>query len=598
MKLLDAKSEADYAIKLSKLAGEARQSGALGRFSVMAGAAANRKSSVATGRGAKDDATLRKTTRKQILHPDDLKDVDQVMSLTTTLKESKLDYMGMADRIYVKDSSTEDEQKLVKFFERQRNLQKDPTLYGRETGTTEGLNPDYGLQTASLISQFGTTEDRTNKGKVMTLGEKTDQTGAPRFQVRRKRLEELPELISAKGQFPGAASPLTRGHAETAVGTLLAKVREKYPDATHKDLLFALAPDLSLSGGSQGREHGSRYGEYPASFRRDLIKLALPEMMISSANSPSETGINSRIAEIEKGATGRRRFAVMEKDAPVVISKAENENPEGVIERYRSAGLTPYNIARSADTEGDSISGTATRQAVIDKDYAKLDLAVLPQVGAALKANQPQLRNRRMMVPLVQQALDIFTQANASKINEQVDEILQNASGGPFTRMTPKFKESHPNLVKQIQQLRKNRDIFERNAFLDPAHELIRIISDRYPDIYGLDASRKEPVDVSVTEDMIKQHIVDSSKLSSYFKPGLSFSGDGIQLSPTLQKVKDAVEKEVKSEVVAEPTVDKEIVAPNSRSDIFKVLSREEAAQAAKVDTFKVYDIMGLRREL
>jgi TP901 family phage tail tape measure protein len=598
MKLLDAKSEADYAIKLSKLAGEARQSGSLSKFSVMAGAAANRKSSVATGRGANDNATLRKTTRKQILHPDDLKDVDQVMSLTTTLKESKLDYMGMADRIYVKDSSTEDEQKLVKLFERQRNLQKDPTLYGRETGTTEGLNPDYGLQTASLISQFGTTEDRTNKGKVMTLGEKTDQSGTPSFQIRRKRLEELPELVSAKGQFPGAASPLTRGHAETAVGTLLAKVREKYPDATHKDLLFALAPDLSLSGGSQGREHGSRYGEYPASFRRDLIKLALPEMMISSADSPSQTGINSRIAEIEKGATGRRRFAVMEKDAPVVISKAENENPEGVMERYRAAGLTPYNIARSADTEGDSISGTATRQAVIDKDYAKLDLAVLPQVGSAIKANQPQLRNRRMMVPLVQQALDIFTQANASKINEQVDGILQNASGGPFTRMTPKFKEAHPNLVKQIQQLRKNRDIFERESFLDPAHELIRIISNRYPDIYGLDVARKEPVDVSVTEDMIKQHIVDSSKLSSYFKPGLSFSGDGIQLSPTLQKVKDAVEKEVKSEVAAEPTVDKEIVAPSSRADIFKVLSRDEAAIASGVDKIKTYDIMGLRREL
>jgi len=598
MKLLDAKSEADYGIKLSKLAGEARQSGALGRFSVMAGAAANRKSSVATGRGANDNATLRKTTRKQILHPDDLKDVDQVMSLTTTLKESKLDYMGMADRIYVKDSSTEDEQKLVKLFERQRNLQKDPTLYGRETGTTEGLNSDYGLQTASLISQFGTTEDRTNKGKVMTLGEKTDQAGTPRFQIRRKRLEELPELASAKGQFPGAASPLTRGHAESAVGTLLEKVREKYPDATHKDLLFALAPDLSLDGGSQGREHGSRYGEYPASFRRDLIKLALPEMMISSANSPSQTGINSRIAEIEKGATGRRRFAVMEKDAPVVISKAENENPEGVMERYRSAGLTPYNIARSADTEGDSISGTATRQAVIDKDYAKLDLAVLPKVGSAIKSNQPQLRNRRMMVPLVQQALDIFTQANTSKVNEQVDGILQNASGGPFTRMTPKFKEAHPNLVKQITSLRKNRDIFQRDTFLDPAHELIRIISDRYPDIYGLDASRKEPIDIPVTEDSVKQHIVDSSKSSSYFRPGLSFNGDGIQLSPTLQKVKDAVDKEVKSEQVSVPQEAKEIVAPNSRSDIFKVLSRDEAAVASGVDQIKTYDIMGLRREL
>jgi len=598
MKLLGVESEANYGIELSKLAGKTRQSGSLSKFTVMAGSAANRKSSVATGRGANDDATLRKTIRKHILHPDDLQDVDEVMSLTTTLKESKLDYMGMADRIYVKDSSTEDEQKLVKLFERQRNLQKDPTLYGRETGTTEGLNPDYGLQTASLISQFGTTEDRTNKGKVMTLGEKTDQTGAPRFQVRRKRLEELPELISAKGQFPGAASPLTRGHAESAIGTLLEKVREKYPDATHKDLLFALAPDLSLDGGSQGREHGARYGEYPATFRRDLIKLALPEMMISSANSPSETGINSRIAEIEKGITGRRRFAVMEQDAPVVISKAPHENPEGIMERYKSAGLTPYNIARSSDAEGDSISGTAVRQAVIDKDYDKLDLAVLPQVGSALKANQPQLRNRRMMVPLVQQALDIFTKANTSKVNEQVDSILQNASGGPFTRMTPKFKEAHPNLVKQIQQLRKSRDIFERNTFLDPAHELIRTISDRYPDIYGLDVARKEPVDVSVTEDMIKQHIVDSSKLSSYFKPGLSFNGDGIQLSPTLQKVKDTVDKEVKSEVAVEPTVDKEIVAPNSRSEIFKVLSREEAAQAAKVDTFKVYDIMGLRREL
>lgn len=599
MELLGATSEADYGIKLSKLAGEARQSGSLGKFRVIAGAAANRKSSVATGRGAKDDATLRKTTRKHIIHPDDIKDVDEVMSLTTTLKESKLDYMGMADRIYVKDSSTEDEQKLVKLFERQRNLQKDPTLYGRETGTTEGLNPDYGLQTASLISQFGSTESRTNKGKVMTLGEKTDQEGNPRFQVRRKRFEELPELVSAKGQFPGAASPLTRGHAESAVGTLLEKVREKYPDATHKDLLFALAPDLSLDGGSQGREHGARYGEYPASFRRDLIKLALPEMMISSANSPSQAGINSRIAEIEKGATGRRRFAVMEQDSPVVISKAENENPEGVMERYRSAGLTPYNIARSADTEGDSISGTAARQAVIDKDYAKLDLAVLPQVGAALKANQPQLRNRRMMVPLVQRALDIFTQANTSKVNEQVDEILKNASGGPFTRMTPKFKEAHPNLVKQIQQLRKNRDVFQRDTFLDPAHELIRIISDRYPDIYGLDVTRQEPLDIPVTEDIVKQHIVDSSKLSSYFKPGLSFNGDAVQLSPTLQKVKDTVEKEIKSEqAVAAPQEVKEIIAPKSRSDIFKVLSREEAAAAAGVDSFKAYDIMGLRREL
>lgn len=542
MQLLGATSEADYAIKLSKLAGEARQSGSLSKFRVMAGAAANRKSSVATGRGANDDARLRKTIRKHIMHPDDLKDVGEAISVTTTLKESKLDYMGMADRIYVKDSSTEDEQKLIKLFEKQRNLQKDSTLYGRETGTTESLSPDYGLQTASLISQFGTTEDRTNKGKVMTLGEKMDAAGNPRFQIRRKRTEELPELISAKGQFPGAASPLTRGHAETAVDTLLKKVREKYPNATHKDLLFALAPDLSLDGGSQGREHGARYGEYPASFRRDLIKLALPEMMISSANRASQTGINSRMAEIEASSTGRRRFAVMEKDAPVVISKAENENPEGVMERYRSAGLTPYNIARSADVQGDSISGTATRQAVIDKDYSKLDLAVLPQVGSALKVNQPQLRNRRLMVPLVQQAIDLFVKSKSDLINEQVNNILQKASGGPFTRMTPKFKETHPDLVKQITNLRRGRDDIQKEAFLDPAHDLITAISSRYSDIYGLDVKRQSPLDVQVSENDIKQHIVEASKLSGFFKPGLSFSE---QSTANMATVVDSIQQTV-----------------------------------------------------
>ncbi len=545
MKLLGATTEADYGIKLSALAGQLRESGGLKRFSVMAGAAGNRKTSLAMGRGANDDAKLRQVKRKFVLHPSDLDDADEVTSLTTTLKQSKLDYMGKADRIYSKDSSTDTEQKLVKLFTQQRNTTKDATLFNREVGTTENLSPDYGEQTASLLSQFGSAHEKgSRKGKVVVLGEKTDKSGNPLYQTRIKRGKELPELVSAQAMTSMAASPFTRGHSEAVIGTMLEEARKKNPKATHRDLLIQLAPDLSLSGGSQGMEHGARYGIFPASFRRELIKSVHPDIMVSSADNPSDTGINPRIAEIEKGISGRRRFAVAEQGAPVIISKAPHENPEGVMARYSEAGLSPKNIARTADEAGDSISGTAVRQAMISKDYDKLDRAVLPQVSAALKANQPQIRNRSLMVPLVQQSIGNFVEANKNRVNEQINRILASASGGPFTRMTPKFKDSHPDLVKQIQQLRKNRDIFEKEAYGDHAHEVIRQISHSHPDIYGLDIKRRGPTDIAVTENDIKQHIMDSSKLSTFFKSGLSF---GSAKPDTPSPIEEAIKQTVSS---------------------------------------------------
>ena len=545
MKLLGATTEADYAIKLSALAGQLRESGGLKRFSVMAGAAGNRKTSLAMGRGANDDAKLRQVKRKFVLHPSDLDDADEAISLTTTLKQSKLDYMGKADRIYVKDSSTAGEQKLVKFFTKQREDTKDATLFNRDIGTTKDLSPDYGEQTASLLSTFGSAHEKgSRKGKVVVLGEKTDEKGNPLYRTRIKKGEELPELVSAQAMTSMAASPFTKGHSEAVIGTMLEEARKKNPKATYKDLLVQLAPDLSLSGGSQGMEHGARYGIFPASFRRELIKSVHPDIMVSSADKPSETGINPRIAEIEKGISGRRRFAVAEQGAPVIISKAPHENPEGVMARYSEAGLSPKNIARTADEVGDSISGTAVRQAIVGKDYEKLDRAVLPQVSAALKANQPQIKNRSLMVPLVQQSIGNFVEANKNRVNEQINRILADASGGPFTRMTPKFKESHPDLVKQIQQLRKNRDVFEKEAYGDHAHEIIRQISDSHPDIYGLDIKRRGPIDVAITENDIKQHIMDSSKLSTFFKSGLSF-GSAKPAMPT--PLEEAIKKTVSS---------------------------------------------------
>lgn len=155
MKKLGITDVSDYTTRLGELAVKARKNKSLSKFIAIAGAAGSGKSSIATGKGANDNASLRKTTRSQILTPEDIDKVNEVIVLTSTASQTKLDsYLKDVDRAYILSSNSRDEQDQIRLNRDKRDL-TGVGLYGRKPGTTRGAITDFALEETILRDELG-----------------------------------------------------------------------------------------------------------------------------------------------------------------------------------------------------------------------------------------------------------------------------------------------------------------------------------------------------------------------------------------------------------------------------------------------------------
>ena len=492
MKSIGADSITDYTIQLAKLAVQARKSDNLKKFRVIAGAAGSGKSSLATGLSAKDNATLRQTTRSHILTPEDIGNVDEVLAITANVSDKKLEsYLRDADRTYTVSSSTKTEQDLIKRNKESRDI-TGQGLYGREPGRTSGVSTDFGAEEATLIDELGS--------KNVVLGRKKDAQGNLTNNFRRKKGDELPEIVQAAGFYTGGFAPPTRGH-RGAFDQLLANIVAKNPNATLKDIVVSVAPNVAMVEGTEGLAHAARYGIFDADFRSLLADVNFKGAMISQ-DSQSTPGILPRVMEVP-GENNRRKFARL-KGAMAITSGKE----KGVLGKYDRAGIEVTDIPRIED-----ISATTVRELLFNQDYAKLDKIVNPEVGAILKGNQPQLKNRSVMVPVLLEELNKAAEANTVLANQKADSILANAPGGPYRNISKKLKEEHPDIAAQVKLIRDQRDHFKSSISGVKAHTIISELTDAYPEIYGIDSSRRAATTAStISAEDARSHLGDRVK--------------------------------------------------------------------------------------
>jgi hypothetical protein len=492
MKLIGADSIKDYTIQLAKLGVQKRKSGDLKKFRVIAGAAGSGKSSLATGVSANDNASLRQTVRSQIISPQDLDNVDEVLTITANVSDAKLEaYLRDADRTYTLSSDTKAEQKLVTDNKDSRDV-TGKLLYDREPGRTKGVSTDFGIEQATLMDELGS--------KNVVLGRKEDAQGNLTNRFRRKKGDELPEIVQAEGFITGGFAPPTRGH-RGAFDTLLENVIAKNPNATIKDILVSVAPNVAMVEGKEGLAHAARYGIFDADFRSLLAGINFKGAMISSDTQPTG-GILPKVMEVP-GENNRRKFARL-KGAMAVTSGKE----KGALGKYDRAGIEVTDIPRIED-----ISATIVRELLFSQNYTELDKIINPEVGAILKGNQPQLKNRSVMVPVLLEEINKIAEINKILANQKADDILANAPGGPYTNITKKLKAEHPEIAAQVKSIRDERDAFKKSASGAKSHSIIRQLASTYPEIYGIDPARRTATTAAtISAEDARSHLGDRVK--------------------------------------------------------------------------------------
>lgn len=488
MKQLGLTDTSEYSIELARRAVAARKAGTLLRMRSIAGAAGSGKSSLATGVGANDDATLRRTIRSQILTPEDLAGVDEVLALTSTASDKKLEaYLRSADRTYILSSSTADERDRVTSNREQRD-RTGQGLYGRKPGQTAGATTDFALDETILRDELGS--------KAVVLGRKAGSYG-----LRRKRDEELPEIVQAGGFYTGGFAPPTRGH-RGALNSLLARMMKQNPNASIEDIVVSVAPDLPMVEGSEGIQHSARYGIFPTDFRALLSKINFGGAMVSTQDQPP--GGLPKFMEVA-GAAGRRRFARL-RGAMAVTSGKE----DGVLGKYERAGIQVEDIPRIED-----ISATKVRDALFTGNDKLLTEFLDPEIASILMGNRAQLRNRSVMVPMLLDKIKEVVEVEKTNTNAQVEQLLSSAPGGPYKNVSAKLRENAPEFAEQIKQLRSQRDSMARGAFGYRAYNVIQTLASQYPELYGLDPSRKASVSANapdLNQEMVLSQITEGMK--------------------------------------------------------------------------------------
>ena len=548
MKQLGLTDTSEYSIELARRAVAARKAGTLLRMRSIAGAAGSGKSSLATGVGANDDATLRRTIRSQILTPEDLAGVDEVLALTSTASDKKLEaYLKSADRTYILSSSTADERGRITANREQRD-RTGQGLYGRKPGQTAGATTDFALDETILRDELGS--------KAVVLGRKAGSYG-----LRRKRDEELPEIVQAGGFYTGGFAPPTRGH-RGALNSLLARMMKQNPNASIEDIVVSVAPDLPMVEGSEGIQHSARYGIFPTDFRALLSKINFGGAMVSTQDQPP--GGLPKFMEVA-GAAGRRRFARL-RGAMAVTSGKE----DGVLGKYERAGIQVEDIPRIED-----ISATKVRDALFTGNDKLLTEFLDPEIASILMGNRAQLRNRSVMVPMLLDKIKEVVEVEKANTNAQVEQLLSSAPGGPYKNVSAKLRENAPEFAEQIKQLRSQRDSMARGAFGYRAYNVIQTLASQYPELYGLDPSRKASVSANapdLNQEMVLSQITEGMK-GVFSATSATAPESGLQ-----QAILDRVQRETATRGSG--------ILPASNEDILSTLGDEVIPNDSKFGQF------------
>jgi TP901 family phage tail tape measure protein len=434
-----------YTEYLMDLATKARKNTSIQKLTALYGVAGAGKSSIAMGRGANDIGTLRQTNRFPILTPEDISKASEVMLLSSTVSQDKLEGMFKeADKIYGLSTTTQEEKDRV----RKQRTMRDVSgigLFGREAGSTTGAPTDTAKEEALLMDRFG------DKTTILGRGDSN--------RLRRKKGNELVEITKKKLAFTwGGFAPTTAGHESIMEAAKAAGI--PYEDF------------IALVGANEGIDAKSyRTAVFDQDFRLALAKAGFGSKGASVL--PKAFGDMSVPLAFDMGEKGGRRQITLagEGSMAFVADKTEQQ-----MEKYKKAGYGVTNLERTG-----GISGTQVRDLLLNGDLEGLQKIVSPGVFSLLKDNISQLQNRANVLPvLIEQAEAAYKQEVAA-----IDEQLA-ATG--ITRANNKKAETDPEYAEQLklyQSLKEKKKKLETKKSFEP-YRLLRQLADSDPAKYGL----------------------------------------------------------------------------------------------------------------
>ena len=448
MKKSGVKGPRLYAEYLTDLAVKARKEQKLDKLRAIYGVAGSGKTTLARGQGT-DVGTLRETTRFPILTPEDIEKATEVLILTSSVSQDKLEgFLSEVDRAYTLSSTTAAEKERV----RAQRTSRDTTgvgLEGRKPGTTGGVDTSTAIGEAML-------EDTLGKRSVV-LGRSTSG------RLRQKKGNELVEIIKKRIGFTwGGYAPTTLGH-ESIVDSAAA---------------YGIPPEdfIALVGANEGVEPGKEDSYRTAIFDQDArVLLAKAGFGAKGATVlPKDRDLEvPQGFDIGEGPTGRQRV-ILPASGSIAFAADKTEKD---LAKYIKAGYEAVNLPRSG-----GISGTLVRKLIEEGNLGELQKVLSPGVYDMISKNIGRIQNRAGVLPSIIQQVQASETASLAEIQKQIDAV-------GIKRIDKETVAKDPAYAAQaavLTELRKKRDKIKGAARFEP-YRLLAKLAAAQPDKYGLD---------------------------------------------------------------------------------------------------------------
>jgi len=436
-----------YSDYLTKLAVNARKSSSIQKLRAIYGVAGSGKTTLARGQGT-DNARLRKTERFPILSPEDIQKATEILILTSSVSQTKMDdFFGDVDRAYTLSSTTDAERSRV----RDQRGSRDVTgigLEGRQPGTTMGVSADTAVGEALLSDKLG--------AKSTVLG----RSGSGR--LRRKSGNELVDIVKKRIGFTwGGFAPTTAGH-------------ESIMDAA---AAMGIPPEdfIALVGANEAVDASSyRTAIFDQDSRVLLAKAGFGAKGATVLPKPRDFEVPQGFDITQQGSDRRQVLIPSQGSTAFVADKTEDQTA-----KYRQAGYDVKNIERTG-----GISGTMVRDLIIAGDMAKLQSVLSPGVYDLVSNNIGRIQNRASVLPSLIEQAQKEAQAEMGQVDQQIEAL-------GIKRIDSKKLESDPEYaakVEVLKELRAKKQKIKSAAGFTP-YKLLDALAEKDPQNYALDFS-------------------------------------------------------------------------------------------------------------